>query len=60
MKMLVEEFKTHIMEDGKSPETIQSYIWGIAGLLKYLQKMAIELDGSLKGLYVTSTGIDDI
>lgn len=38
MKMLVEEFKTNLIEDGKSNNTVQSYIGDISAFLKYLSK----------------------
>ena len=40
--------KTYLMEDGKSPKTIESYIGDVTGLVSYLETMAVEFDGSLK------------
>jgi integrase/recombinase XerD len=53
MKVL-EDFKMYLMEDGKSPKTIQSYIGDVAGLVKYLEAMGTGFEGSLKRFYVTS------
>ena len=54
MIKIVEEFKTHIMEDGKSTNTIQSYVGDITGFLKYIGTMGVEFDGVLKRFYITS------
>ena len=54
MKTIVEEFKTFLMEDGKSNTTIQSYVGDVTGLLKYLKTMGVEFDGELKRFYITS------
>lgn len=51
---IVEEFRMNLLEDGKSPKTIQSYVGDISGLLKYLQVMGAEFEGSLKRFHVTS------
>ncbi|WP_252232782.1 site-specific integrase [Clostridium sp. ZBS15] len=53
MIKIVEEFKTHITEDGKSPNTIQSYIGDISAFLKYLGTMNVEFNGALKRFYIT-------
>jgi integrase/recombinase XerD len=53
MIKIVEEFKTHIMEDGKSTNTIQSYVGDVSAFLKYLGTMNVEFDGALKRLYIT-------
>ncbi|WP_035284491.1 MULTISPECIES: tyrosine-type recombinase/integrase [unclassified Clostridium] len=42
------------MEDGKSTNTIQSYVGDITAFLKYLGTMGVEFDGVLKRFYVTS------
>jgi len=54
MIQIVEQFKTYLMEDGKSPRTIESYIGDVTGLLTYLETMGVEFDGSLKRFFVTS------
>jgi integrase/recombinase XerD len=53
MIKIVEEFKTHIMEDGKSTNTIQSYVGDVSAFLKYIRTMNVEFDGVLKRLYIT-------
>lgn len=54
MIKIVEDFKTYLIEDGKSPKTIQSYVGDVAGLLKYLETMGTEFEGNLKRFYVTT------
>nr|WP_259473587.1 tyrosine-type recombinase/integrase [Clostridium estertheticum] len=54
MIKIVEEFKIHIMEDGKSTNTIQSYVGDVTGFLKYLRTMNVGFDGVLKKFYITS------
>lgn len=54
MIKIVEEFKTHITEDGKSTNTIQSYVGDVSAFLKYLGTMNVEFDGVLKRFYITS------
>ncbi|EPY2279073.1 site-specific integrase [Clostridium sporogenes] len=54
MKMLVEEFKSNLIEDGKSTNTVQSYVGDITAFLKYLGKMGAEFEGVLKRFYITS------
>ena len=54
MKTIVEEFKTFLMEDGKSNTTMQSYVGDVVGLLKYLKTMGVEFVGELKRFYITS------
>ena len=39
------EFAQYLIEDGKSPKTIESYTGDVAGLLAYLGAMGIEFDG---------------
>lgn len=52
--MLLEEFKDNLIEDGKSANTVQSYVGYILGFIKYLRKMGVEFDGILKMFYITS------
>ena len=42
------------MEDGKSTNTIQSYVGDVSAFLKYLGTMNVEFDGALKRFYITS------
>ena len=44
MIKMLEDFKMNLVEDGKSPKTIQSYIGDIAGILKYLETMGTEFE----------------
>ena len=54
MITIVEEFKTHIMEDGKSTNTVQSYVGDVSAFIKYIGTMGVEFDGILKRFYITS------
>jgi hypothetical protein len=45
---IIDEFKTYLVGDGKSPNAIQSYIGDIYGLLKYIQVMVTEYYRNLK------------
>jgi integrase/recombinase XerD len=54
MIKIVEEFKTHIMEDGKSTNTIQSYVRDVTAFIKYIGTMNVKFDGVLKRFYITS------
>ena len=46
MKTIVEEFKTYLMEDGKSNTTIQSYVGDVAGLQNILKLWEWSLMGN--------------
>lgn len=52
--MLVEEFKNNLIEDGKSANTVQSKASDILAFTKYLRKMGVEFDGTIKRFYITS------
>jgi site-specific recombinase XerD len=52
--MLIEEFKNNLIEDGKSATTVQSYVGDISAFIKYLRKMGVEFEGTLKRFYITS------
>lgn len=54
MIKILEDFKINLVEDGKSPKTIQSYVGDITGLLRYLQTMGTEFEGILKRFYIIS------
>ncbi|MCD2349065.1 tyrosine-type recombinase/integrase [Clostridium guangxiense] len=50
----VYKFKKYLMEDGKSPKTIESYVGDIYGFAVYLQNMEVSFHGELKRFYITS------
>ncbi|WP_051624210.1 tyrosine-type recombinase/integrase [Clostridium akagii] len=54
MMMLVEQFKTNLFEDGKSANTVQSYVGDILGFIKYLRKMGVEFRGELRRFHIKS------
>jgi site-specific recombinase XerD len=54
MITIIEQFKTNLIEDGKSTNTVKSYVGDISAFLKYLGTMSVEFDGVLKRFYITS------
>ncbi|WBW97311.1 tyrosine-type recombinase/integrase [Oceanirhabdus sp. W0125-5] len=54
MNTIVKNFERHLIEDGKSIKTIESYVGDVTGLIKYLESMGVEFDGTLKRFYITS------
>ena len=51
---LVDHFRQYLVEDGKSPATIVSYIGDIRGFLRYLGGKGVEFDGALQRYQVTT------
>lgn len=45
---LVNGFGQHLLEDGKSPKTAESYTGDVAGFSTYLQKVGVEVKACLK------------
>ncbi|SFA79996.1 integrase/recombinase XerD [Clostridium frigidicarnis] len=54
MITIIEQFTINLIEDGKSTNTVQSYVRDITAFLKYLGTMGVEFDGTLKRFYITS------
>ena len=54
MKEIVENFKVSLIEDGKSPKTIESYIGDIKAFIEFLGSKGVEFNGTLQRLYVVS------
>ena len=51
---LVDQFRQYLVEDGKSPATIVSYVGDIRGFLRYLGGKGVKFDGALRRYQVTT------
>lgn len=51
---LVQRFKIHLEEDGKSPKTIDSYVGDTAAFVALLEEKGVDFDGEMKRFYITS------
>lgn len=54
MNEIVERFKVSLIEDGKSPKTIESYIGDIKAFIEFLSGKGVEFNGILQRFYVVS------
>ena len=54
MKEIVESFKKSLIEDGKSPKTIESYVGNIKAFIEFLGNKGVEFNGTLQRFYVVS------
>lgn len=54
MRKIIEDFKKSLIEDGKSPKTIESYIGDINAFIEFLGSKAFEFNGNLQRFYVVS------
>lgn len=54
MCQLIEDFKISLIEDGKSPKTIESYVSDINVFKEFLTAKGVEFNGNLQRFYVTS------
>ena len=54
MCQVIEDFKISLIEDGKSPKTIESYIGDIRGFIESLGSKGVEFNGILQLFYVVS------
>lgn len=50
----VAKFEEHLLEDGKSPSTVLSYVGDIRGFVEYLDSKGNKFDGQLARFFVTS------
>lgn len=55
MMTIIEQFKTNLIENGKSTNIVQSYVGDRTAFLKYIGTMGVEFDGTLKRFYITSS-----
>lgn len=44
----IEDFKISLIEDGKSPKTVESYIGDIKGFIEFLGSKGVEFNVSVK------------
>ncbi|NRT73833.1 tyrosine-type recombinase/integrase [Clostridium beijerinckii] len=51
---LVQRFKIHLEEDGKSPKTIESYVGDTAASIAFLEGKEVDFNGEMKRFYITS------
>ena len=51
---IIEEFKQHLIADGKSLSTIESYVGDVAGFTAWLLERGQTFTGEMRRLYVTS------
>lgn len=54
MCKVIENFKISLIEDGKSPKTIESYIGDIRAFIDFLASKGVEFNGTLQRFYVVS------
>lgn len=53
-KELVQKFKIHLEEDGKSMKTIGSYVGDTSAFIAFLEAKGVEFNGKMKRFYITS------
>lgn len=51
---ILKDFENHLIEDGKRPKTIESYVGDVKGLLEYLKGKGVTFDGNLSRFYIIS------
>lgn len=54
MCQVIEDFKISLIEDGKSPKTIESYVGNIKAFIEFLGNKGVEFNGTLQRFYVVS------
>ncbi|CAM2894958.1 site-specific integrase [Hathewaya histolytica] len=54
MNEIVESFKVSLIEDGKSPKTIESYIGDIKAFIEFLGSKGADFNSTLQRFYVVS------
>ena len=54
MCKVIEDFKISLIEDGKSPKTIESYIGDIKAFIEFLGDKGVEFNGILQRFYIVS------
>jgi len=54
MMNLVEKFERYLMEDGKKPKTIESYVGDTAAFVVFLESKGVDFNGEMKRFYITS------
>lgn len=54
MRQLIEDFKMSLIEDGKSPKTIESYVGDIKAFKEFLTAKGVDFNRTLQRFYVVS------
>ena len=54
MCKIIEDFKISLVEDGKSPKTIESYVGNIKAFIEFLGSKGVKFNGTLQRFYVVS------
>lgn len=54
MNEIVKNFKVSLIEDCKSPKTIESYIGDIKAFIEFLSSKGVEFNGNIQRFYVVS------
>ena len=50
---LVQRFKIHLQEDGKSVKTVESYVGDTSAFVAFLESKGVEFNGDMKRFYIT-------
>lgn len=51
---LIQRFKKHLEEDGKSAKTVESYIGDTSAFVVFLEEKGVDFNGEMKKFYITS------
>ncbi|WP_180277995.1 hypothetical protein [Clostridium sp. LS] len=51
---LVQRFKIHLEEDGKSVKTIESYVGDTSAFVIFAEGKGVDFNGEMKRLYIIS------
>jgi integrase/recombinase XerD len=51
---LIQRFKKHLEEDGKSVKTVESYVGDTSAFVTFLEGKGVDFDGEMKRFYITS------
>lgn len=54
MSQIIEDFKTSLIEDDKSPKTIEIYVGDIKSFMEFLGEKGVDFNGTLQRFYVVS------
>lgn len=54
MCKILENFKMSLIEVGKSPKTIESYVGDIKAFIEFLESKGVEFNGNLQRFYIVS------
>ncbi|GLC30976.1 phage integrase N-terminal SAM-like domain-containing protein [Clostridium omnivorum] len=51
---LIQRFKKHLEEDGKSVKTIESYVGGTSAFVIFFEENGVDFNGEMKRFYIPS------